>query len=141
MADNHTKDQRSYNMSRIRSNNTKPEKIVRSYLFSRGLRFRKNDRRYPGHPDIVLPKYNTVVFVHGCFWHRHEGCRYATTPTTNVEYWNNKFQMNTSRDKRNQEELKKMGWQVLIIWECQLKKDIRDNSLQKLYYSILKNAE
>ena len=141
MADNHTKDQRSYNMSRIRSNNTKPEKIVRSYLFSKGLRFRKNDKRYPGHPDIVLPKYNTVVFVHGCFWHRHEGCRYATTPTTNVEYWNNKFQMNTSRDKRNQEELKKMGWQVLIIWECQLKKDIRDNSLQKLYYSILKNAE
>ena len=141
MADNHTKDQRSYNMSRIRSNNTKPEKIVRSYLFSKGLRFRKNDKRYPGHPDIVLPKYTTVVFVHGCFWHRHEGCRYATTPTTNVEYWNNKFQMNTSRDKRNQEELKKMGWQVLIIWECQLKKDIRDNSLQKLYYSILKNAE
>ena len=141
MADNHTKDQRSYNMSRIRSNNTKPEKIVRSYLFSRGLRFRKNDRHYPGHPYIVLPKYNTVVFVHGCFWHRHEGCRYATTPTTNVEYWNNKFQMNTSRDKRNQEELKKMGWHVLIIWECQLKKDIRDNSLQKLYYSILKNAE
>ena len=141
MADNHIKDQRSYNMSRIRSNNTKPEKIVRSYLFSKGLRFRKNDKRYPGHPDIVLPKYNTVVFVHGCFWHRHEGCRYATTPTTNVEYWNNKFQMNTSRDKRNQEELKKMGWQVLIIWECQLKKDIRDNSLQKLYYSILKNAE
>ena len=85
MADNHTKDQRSYNMSRIRSNNTKPEKIVRSYLFSKGLRFRKNDKRYPGHPDIVLPKYNTVVFVHGCFWHRHAGWCYSTTHTTNDE--------------------------------------------------------
>lgn len=137
MADNHTKDQRSYNMSRIRSNNTNPEKIVRSYLFSKGLRFRKNDKRYPGHPDIVLPKYNTIVFVHGCFWHRHEGCRYATTPSTNVEYWQRKFQTNAFRDKRDQEQLERMGWHVLIIWECQLKKDVRSDNLQKLYYSIV----
>lgn len=137
MADNHTQDQRSYNMSRIRSNNTAPEKIVRSYLFSKGLRFRKNDKRYPGHPDIVLPKYNTIVFVHGCFWHRHEGCRYATTPSTNAKYWQRKFQMNVSRDKRDQELLERMGWHVLIIWECQLKKDVRSDNLQKLYFSIV----
>lgn len=137
MADNHTQDQRSYNMSRIRSNNTAPEKIVRSYLFSKGLRFRKNDKRYPGHPDIVLPKYNTIVFVHGCFWHRHEGCRYATTPSTNAKYWQRKFQMNVSRDKRDQELLERMGWHVLIILECQLKKDVRSDNLQKLYFSIV----
>lgn len=102
-------------MSRIRSKDTKPEEIVRKYLFSKGLRFRKNDRRYPGHPDVVLPKYKTVVFVNGCFWHRHEGCRYASTPATNREFWNQKFERNVERDAREQKELQEMGWKVIVV--------------------------
>ena len=109
MSDNHTKEQRSYNMSRIRAKDTKPEEIVRKYLFCRGLRYRKNDKRYPGHPDIVLPKYKTIVFVHGCFWHRHPGCRYATTPSTNTSFWNEKFRKNVERDRTELSALKEMG--------------------------------
>lgn len=105
MTDTLNEQQRHYNMSRIRSKDTKPEEIVRKYLFSKGLRFRKNDRRYPGHPDVVLPKYKTVVFVNGCFWHRHEGCRYASTPATNREFWNQKFERNVERDAREQKTL------------------------------------
>lgn len=137
MADNHTVSQRSYNMSRIQSRDTKPEEIVRKYLFSRSLRYRKNDRRYPGHPDIVLPKYHTVVFVHGCFWHRHPGCRYATMPDSNQEYWTAKFSRNVERDRREQEKLKVLGWRVLIIWECELKIGCREQNLEKLYNDIV----
>ena len=122
MTDTLNEQQRHYNMSRIRSKDTKPEEIVRKYLFSKGLRFRKNDRRYPGHPDVVLPKYKTVVFVNGCFWHRHEGCRYASTPATNREFWNQKFERNVERDAREQKELREMGWNVIVVWECELKK-------------------
>lgn len=136
MVDRFSKEVRSYNMSRIRSKDTKPEILVRSYLFSRGLRFRKNDKRYPGSPDIVLPKYNTVVFVHGCFWHLHEGCRYAVMPKSNVDYWKNKLYRNRERDERNQIELEEMGWTVIIVWECELKKGRREQTLEDLYVKI-----
>ena len=126
MADVHDKKTRSYNMSRIKGKNTKPEEIVRSYLFANGFRYRKNDKRYPGTPDIVLPKYKTVIFVHGCFWHRHEGCRYATTPSTNSEYWQQKFHRNIENDIRHSQELSEMGWNVITIWECELKKSFDD---------------
>lgn len=107
MVDTFSKETRSYVMSRIKCKDTKPEIIVRSYLFSRGLRFRKNDKRYPGSPDIVLPKYKTIVFVHGCFWHLHEGCKYARIPKSNVDYWEKKLYRNRERDKHNQKELEK----------------------------------
>lgn len=115
-----TKEQRHLNMSHIHGKDTKPEEIVRKYLFSRGYRYRKNDNRYPGRPDIVLPKYYTVIFVHGCFWHRHPGCRYATTPSTNREFWQRKFDRNTARDKDVQNQLKADGWNVIVVWECEL---------------------
>ena len=136
MVDKFSKETRSYVMSRVRSKDTKPEILVRSYLFSRGLRFRKNDKRYPGSPDIVLPKYNTVVFVHGCFWHRHEGCKYATMPKSNVDFWEKKFHRNKERDALNQKELEEMGWDVITLWECQLKKDKREQTLEELYTQI-----
>ena len=109
MVDKFSKETRSYIMSRIRGKDTKPEILVRSYLFSRGLRFRKNDRRYPGSPDVVLPKYNTMVFVHGCFWHLHDGCKYAKMPKSNVDYWEKKLYGNRERDERNRKELEDMG--------------------------------
>ena len=96
---------------------------VRSWLFSKGFRFRKNDRRYPGTSDIVLPKYKTVIFINGCFWHRHEGCRYATTPKTRTEFWQVKFDRNVVNDRKHKEELEAMGWNVIVIWECELNKD------------------
>lgn len=136
MTDTLNEQQRHYNMSRIRSKDTKPEEIVRKYLFSKGLRFRKNDRRYPGHPDVVLPKYKTVVFVNGCFWHRHEGCRYASIPATNREYWNQKFERNVERDAREQKELRELGWRVIVVWECELKKAVREETLERLYHEI-----
>ena len=136
MVDNVSKEVRSYNMSRIRSKDTKPEILVRSYLFSKGLRFRKNDKRYPGSPDIVLPKYKTMVFVHGCFWHLHDGCRYARIPKSNVEYWEKKLYRNKERDEHNQKELEEMGWNVITVWECELKKDKREKTLENLYIQI-----
>lgn len=137
MTDVHSKEVRSYNMSRIRSKNTKPEKVVRKYLFSKGLRYRKNDNRYPGHPDIVLPKYHTMVFVHGCFWHLHDECRYAIIPTSNTDFWKLKLYGNKKRDERVRTELEASGWRVLILWECQLRKENREQSLYKLYNEIV----
>ena len=139
MADVHTKTQRSYNMSRIRSTETKPEVIVRKYLFSRGLHYRKNDKRYHGKPDIVLPKYKTIVFVHGCFWHQHEGCRYAVMPSTNVDFWRKKLSANISRDISTKLLLESQGWNVITIWECELRKEKRENTLDTLYHSIINN--
>lgn len=136
MADVHTKEIRSYNMSRIKGKDTKPELLVRKYLFSKGLRFRKNDKRYPGHPDVVLPKYKTVIFVHGCFWHFHEGCKYAVMPSSNVEFWKKKLYDNRNRDHRNQAALTEMGWNVIVIWECQLKKVQLEQTLSNLYKQI-----
>jgi len=126
MADSVSKEQRSRNMSRIRSTNTSIEVKVRKYLFRSGFRYRKNVTALPGKPDIVLPKYRTVIFVHGCFWHRHEGCRYATTPSTNSEYWQQKFHRNIENDIRHSKELSEMGWNVITIWECELKKSFDD---------------
>lgn len=121
--DVHDKKTRSYNMSRIKGKNTKPEEKVRKYLFSKGFRYRTNDRRYPGTPDIVLPKYKTVIFVNGCFWHRHVGCKYATTPSTNTEFWLGKFKKNVENDTRNHNALAELGWHVIVVWECEIKRD------------------
>ncbi|MCR4759242.1 MAG: DNA mismatch endonuclease Vsr [Oscillospiraceae bacterium] len=131
MADNHTKEVRSYNMSRIRSNNTKPEVRVRSYLHKCGFRFRKNDKRYPGKPDIVLPKYNTVVFVNGCFWHKHN-CPRFVMPKSNTDYWSKKIDGNVKRDAEHYQKLKALGWRVIVVWEC----EVSDEQLQKLADSI-----
>ena len=140
MADNHSKEVRSKNMSYIRSTNTKPEEIVRKYLFSKGLRYRKNDKRYPGRPDIVLPKYKTCVFVNGCFWHQHPGCRYAVLPASNQDYWFPKLKRNIERDTENSRLLEESGWHVITIWECELKKPARDSTLINLYGVIRKNS-
>ena len=139
MTDVHSKEVRSYNMSRIRGKNTKPEELVCKYLFSKGLRYRKNDKRYIGHPDIVLPKYNTIVFVHGCFWHLHDNCRYAVMPKSNTEFWEQKLRGNKQRDIQAKTTLENQGWQVIIVWECQLKKDRREQTLINLYREIIKN--
>ncbi len=121
--DKHSRETRSYNMSRIKATNTKPEETVRKYLFSKGFRYRKNDKRLPGKPDIVLPKYKTVVLINGCFWHGHEGCRYFVVPKTNTEFWVDKISKNILRDRNNEEKLKELGWKVITLWECELKKD------------------
>jgi DNA mismatch endonuclease, patch repair protein len=120
MADSLTPTQRSENMRRIRGQDTKPEIALRSALHRQGFRFRKNDRRLPGKPDIVLPKYRTVVFVNGCFWHRHEGCSKATTPKTNTGFWLEKFRQTVERDKRKAAELEALGWVVIVVWECEI---------------------
>lgn len=123
MADTVSKVQRSWNMSRIRSRDTKPEVKVRSWLFKQGFRFRKNDRRYPGRPDVVLPKYHTVIFVNGCFWHHHEGCQFAYIPKSRTDFWLKKFKANQVNDKLQRDALEQMGWHVIVVWECELKKD------------------
>ena len=109
MSDKLTPEKRSWNMSRIKGKDTKIEVEVRKYLFSKGYRFRKNDKRYPGKPDIVLPKYHVAIFVHGCFWHRHEGCKDATTPKTRTEFWLEKFDKNVKNDQINQEKIRELG--------------------------------
>ena len=130
--DVHDKKTRSYNMSCIKGKNTKPEEIVRKYLYSQGFRYRKNDKRLPGTPDIVLPKYRTVIFVNGCFWHGHQGCRYFVVPKTNTEFWMNKIDANRARDLKKISELEAMGWRVIVIWECQLKTVNKDETLSEL---------
>lgn len=134
--DVHTKETRSYNMSRIRNKNTKPEELVRKYLFSRGLRYRKNVNKLPGCPDVVLPKYKTVIFVNGCFWHVHEGCRYFKWPENNKEFWENKLLENKRRDTIKIQELIELGWRVIVVWECELKKKNQTERLNKLYLEI-----
>lgn len=137
MADTHTKEIRSKNMSHIRSTNSKPEEIVRKYLFSQGFRYRKNDKRLPGKPDIVLPKYKTVIFVNGCFWHKHD-CPRFVWPESNKDYWIPKILRNTERDKEIYNILKSQGWRVLVVWECELKKKVREDTLRKLCEDIVK---
>ena len=131
MSDTKTPEERSRNMSRIKSENTKPENIVRKYLFKHGFRYRKNDKRYPGKPDIVLPKYHTVIFVNGCFWHMHN-CSRGRMPLSNQSYWVPKIKRNIERDKNNIMTLESMGWKVIVIWECELKNKIAEERLQKL---------
>lgn len=135
MADNHTKEQRSYNMSRIRSKNNAPEEKVRKFLFSKGFRYRKNDKKLPGCPDIVLPKYKTVIFVNGCFWHKHN-CKRFVWPSSNEEYWKKKILRNVERDELNIKGLKELGWKVLVVWECELKKVAIDKRLETLVDEI-----
>ena len=137
MADNHSKEVRSMNMSHIRSKNSKPEELVRKYLFSKGFRYRKNVKTLPGCPDIVLPKYKTVIFVNGCFWHKHD-CPRFVWPSTNEEYWRPKIMGNVERDKRNLAELQQLGWTVLIVWECELKKKVIDATLDQLEKRLCK---
>lgn len=127
-------------MSRIRSRDTKPEEIVRKYLFSHGFRYRKNDPRYPGKPDIVLPKYRTVIFVNGCFWHKHEGCKYFVWPKSNEEFWQKKICSNVVRDEQNYRVLEEQGWKIIVVWECQLKKKICDITLKELVQKIKDQA-
>lgn len=120
MADVHTPEIRSYNMSRIRNKDTKPELIVRKFLFSNGYRYRLHDKRLPGKPDIVLPRYKTVIFIHGCFWHGHD-CKYFVLPKTNTEWWLEKITGNKLRDVENYRKIRQRGWRVLVIFECELK--------------------
>lgn len=135
MADNHSKEVRSMNMSHIRSKNTKPEELVRKYLFSKGFRFRKNVKDLPGCPDIVLPKYKTVIFVNGCFWHKHD-CPRFVWPSSNREYWYPKILRNVERDKMNKSALQLLGLTVLTVWECELKKKCFDATMSRLEQEI-----
>lgn len=135
MADNHTPEQRHKNMSRIRYKDTNPEWIVRKYLFSRGLRYRKNCANLPGKPDIVLKKYKTVIFVNGCFWHHHN-CENFKWPLSNAEYWKNKIEKNERRDEKNIRDLIKIGWKVIVVWECELNTKTRDLKLSEVYSCI-----
>lgn len=132
MSDVHSPKVRSYNMSCIHAKDTKPEELVRKYLFSKGFRYRKNDARLPGKPDIVLPKYKTVIFVNGCFWHKHEGCRYFVWSKNNAEFWKEKIEKNATRDSRNYDLLQRAGWNVIVIWECELKTKIRESTFRRL---------
>lgn len=127
---------RSYTMSHIRGKDTRIEVLVRRYLFSRGLRFRKNDRRYPGHPDVVLPKWHTIVFINGCFWHAHQGCSKYSIPKSNVEFWTAKLTRNHDRDIAQHAALESAGWHVIVVWECELAKPVREARLERLYTEI-----
>jgi DNA mismatch endonuclease (patch repair protein) len=132
MADVHSKETRSYNMSRIRSKDTKPEMLVRRFLHKNGFRYRLHVKNLPGKPDIVLPKYKTVIFIHGCFWHGHEGCRYYTIPQTRTKWWINKITRNKQVDLEGKTKLESSDWKVLEIWSCELKSHNLDNTLLKL---------
>jgi DNA mismatch endonuclease (patch repair protein) len=136
MTDVHDKKTRSYNMSQIRGKNTKPEILVRKFLFSHGFRYRLHDKRLPGKPDIVLPKNKAVIFVNGCFWHGHEGCRYFVIPKTRTEWWVDKIEHNKITDAHNFQVLQQLGWSVLIIFECELSKHNRDKTLNELVSKI-----
>lgn len=137
MADTMTPEQRHNCMAAIKGKDTKPEMIVRKYLFSRGLRFRIQVRKLPGNPDIVLPKYKTVIFVDGCFWHGHKGCKYFRIPRSNTEFWQRKISRNIARDARAGQELESLGWRVIRVWECEIKRVAeREEYLQHLYETI-----
>ena len=134
--DVHDKKTRSFNMSRIKGKNTKPEELVRKYLFSQGFRYRKNVRTLPGSPDIVLPKYKTAIFVNGCFWHGHVGCKYFVWPENNAEFWHKKITTSIERDSRNIKLLEQAGWKVLVVWECELKTIKATNTMDTLVQRI-----
>lgn len=132
MADVHTPAQRSYNMSRVRSKDTKPELIVRKFLHANGFRYRLHDKKLPGKPDVVLPKYKTIIFVHGCFYHGHEGCRYFVVPKTRTDWWLDKINGNKRRDTENEAKLVADGWRIITIFECGLKPKTKEATLQKI---------
>ena len=134
--DHHTPEQRKRNMVAVRGKNTKPEILVRKCLHASGYRYRLHVKELPGSPDIVLPKYGVVIFVHGCFWHQHKGCRKASRPTTHQDFWNKKLEENVKRDKRQKTQLRKLGWKVITIWECQIPAILRKS--KSYFRSILK---
>ena len=136
MADVHSKAVRSYNMSRIKGKDTKPEMLVRRFLHKNGFRYRLHVKDLPGKPDIVLPKYKTVIFIHGCFWHGHEGCKYYVVPKTRTEWWLNKIQGNSANDQKHAEYFQSKGWKIIIIWTCNLKKSFINTTLTQLYSQI-----
>lgn len=140
MSDVLTKEQRHRCMSNVKSKNTKPEILVRKFLFSNGYRYRVNRKDLPGKPDIVLPKYKTVIFINGCFWHGHQDCKYATIPATNHDFWLAKINGNVERDKLTREKLIQLGWKVIDIWQCQLKPHEKETTLNQLI-SILSNEK
>lgn len=133
-----SKEARSLNMSKIRNKDTKPEVYLRKLLFSKGYRYRIAEKSVPGHPDIFLRKYNTAIFVHGCFWHRHEGCKYAYVPKSRVEFWQKKFDDNVRRDAVVRQELEKSGIKCLIIWECTIREIMKDNIDQLKIIDVIK---
>ena len=133
-----TPEQRSYTMSRLRSKDTKLEMLVRRHLHALGFRYRLHSSKLPGHPDIVLPKWHTVIFVNGCFWHKHEGCKYFVIPKTRIEFWLNKVNRNQERDIEVKKKLASMGWHSITIWECELKTNKKDATLQSLVYTLCK---
>lgn len=141
MSDRHTHEQRRYNMQQIKGKNTKPEISLRKLLFAEGFRYRINDRKLPGKPDIVLKKYNTVIFVNGCFWHGHQNCRYFVVPKTRTEFWSDKIKGNKERDDRNISLLKEAGWNVITVWECELKKIMIDDTLNKVKEKIKESID
>ena len=136
MADVHEPEVRSYNMSRIKAKDTKPEMLVRKFLHARGFRYKLHDKTLPGKPDIVLPKFNTIVFVHGCFWHGHEGCNYFVVPRTRTQWWLDKISTNRRKDKENETKLKISGWNVLTVFECELKSGNQQKTLMNLIKNI-----
>jgi len=136
MADVHDKATRSYNMSRIKSRNTKPEMLVRRFLHANGFRYKLHDKTLPGKPDIVLPKYNTVIFIHGCFWHGHRNCNYFVVPKTRTEWWMNKINSNIANDAKAIKGLKKEGWKIVTLWECRLKPSRIRKTLTSLAKSL-----
>jgi len=136
MADVHDEKTRSYNMSMIKGKNTKPEMLVRKFLHANGYRYSLHSKKLPGKPDIVLTKYKTVIFVNGCFWHGHEGCKYFVIPMTRTEWWIDKINGTKANDKKNIELLTKAGWKVLQIFECTLKPDNINNTLQNLLFNL-----
>ena len=123
-------------MAAVKSKDTKPEMVVRKFLWSRGFRYRVNNPRLPGHPDIVLRKYHTCIFVNGCFWHGHEGCKYYRVPKTNTEFWERKISRNRERDREEQKQLARMGWHCITVWECELKGERREKTLESLEYTL-----
>lgn len=135
--DSITPEHRSWNMSQVKGKDTRPELKVRSWLFKNGYRYRKNDKRLPGKPDVVMPKYHVVIFVHGCFWHRHPGCKNTRTPKSNVEFWETKFSRNVENDKRHVRELEDLGWRVITIWECELGSKTFEDTMRRVEREIL----
>ena len=136
MSDHLTIEQRHKNMAAVKSKDTKPEMVVRKYLWSRGFRYRVNNPRLPGHPDIVLRKYHTCIFVNGCFWHGHEGCKYFRMPKTNTEFWERKISRNRERDREELKQLARMRWHCITVWECELKGERREKTLESLEYTL-----
>lgn len=136
MADVHDKATRSFNMSRIKGKNTKPEMLVRKFLHARGFRYKLHDKNLPGKPDLVLPKYKTVIFIHGCYWHKHEGCKYFVVPKTRTEWWLNKINGNVANDRKALADLKNNNWKIITIWECELKTGKAERSLSNLLASL-----